>query len=78
MSRSQPCEELGWNVPGEGIGNAQTVRSGEGWLAQRLGRDRGWSIYAEEEGRGSSQDASHKAETAEAMAGARTKCEGRL
>lgn len=27
MSRSQPCEEPEWNVPGEGIGNAQTVRS---------------------------------------------------
>lgn len=51
---------------------------GGGWPAHRLGRDRGWGIYTEEGGRGSSQDASRKAGTTEAMAGGWAKCEGRF
>ena len=35
MRRSQPCEELVWNVPEEGAGNAEAIKWGKGWLAQR-------------------------------------------
>lgn len=81
MRRSQPCkEELGWNVPEEGIGTAKATGWEHAWLARRLGRRRVAGAYRLRRRTRSekSADTGQEGGTFSSLAGARIEYKGRF